>query len=141
MISISSMRFNWRNSFEAEVHLNEFGASDVPACWIFAGLRLRLQQVIVCGQTIIYQETHCVAKGDDCCSIIGKPLKEWENAEELTQFMSSDPVSDELIMLQAELNELKEYLQQCRSRLHHVQFGWRIGSLPQCVRFAEKGGQ
>lgn len=49
-----------------------------------------------------------MAKGDDCCRIIGKPLKEWENADELIQFMSPDPVSDKLIALQAELNELKK---------------------------------
>ncbi|WP_374572323.1 phenol degradation transcriptional regulator MobR [Acinetobacter sp.] len=99
--------FNWRNSFEAEVHLNEFGASDEPACWMLLGYACGYSSLVM-GQTIIYQETHCVAKGDDCCRIIGKPLQEWENAEELTQFMSPDPVSDELIALQAELNELKK---------------------------------
>ncbi len=99
--------FNWHNSFEAEVHLNEFGVSDESACWMLLGYACGYSSFVM-GQTIIYQETQCVAKGDDCCRIIGKPLKEWENADELIQFMSPDPVSDKLIALQAELNELKK---------------------------------
>lgn len=99
--------FNWHNSFEAEVHVNEFGTSDEPACWMLLGYACGYSSFVM-GQTIIYQETHCIAQGDPCCRIIGKPLEEWENADELIQFMSPDPVSDELIALQAELNELKK---------------------------------
>lgn len=99
--------FNWLNSFEAEVHLNEFGNADEPSCWMLLGYACGYTSLVM-GQTIIYQETHCVAQGDDCCRIIGKPLEEWGNAEELIRFMSPDPVSDELIALQAELNELKK---------------------------------
>ncbi len=99
--------FNWLNSFEAEVHLSEFGAADEPACWMLLGYACGYSSYVM-GQTIIYQETHCVAKGDDCCQIIGKPLADWENANELIRFMSPDPVSDKIIALQAELNQLKQ---------------------------------
>ncbi|MCJ8160465.1 phenol degradation transcriptional regulator MobR [Acinetobacter zhairhuonensis] len=99
--------FNWHNSFEAEVHVNEFGTSDEPACWMLLGYACGYSSFVM-GQTIIYQETHCIAQGDPCCRIVGKPLEEWENADELIQFMSPDPVSDELIALQSELNELKK---------------------------------
>ncbi|RZG75201.1 sigma-54-dependent Fis family transcriptional regulator [Acinetobacter wuhouensis] len=99
--------FNWLNSFEAEVHLSEFGASEEPACWMLLGYACGYSSFVM-GQTIIYQETHCVAKGDEHCRIIGKPLSEWENSDELIRFMSPDPVSDEIIALQAELNELKK---------------------------------
>ncbi len=99
--------FNWHNSFEAEVHLSEFGPSDEPACWMLLGYACGYSSFVM-GQTIIYQETHCVAHGDEHCRIIGKPLSEWENSDELIRFMSPDPVSDEIIALQAELNELKK---------------------------------
>lgn len=99
--------FNWLNSFEAEVHLSEFGSSDAPACWMLLGYACGYSSYVM-GQTIIYQETHCVAQGDEHCRIIGKPLSEWENADELIRFMSPDPVSDEIIALQSELNELKK---------------------------------
>lgn len=99
--------FNWRNSFEAEVHLNEFGVAEEPSCWMLLGYACGYTSFVM-GQTIIYQETHCVAQGDACCRIVGKPLGEWENADELIQFMSPDPVSDEIIALQAELNTLKQ---------------------------------
>lgn len=99
--------FKWLNSFEAEVHLSEFGAADEPACWMLLGYACGYSSYVM-GQTIIYQETHCIAKGDDCCRIIGKPLEDWENADELIRFMSPDPVSDKMIALQAELNQLKQ---------------------------------
>ncbi|EPF73556.1 phenol degradation transcriptional regulator MobR [Acinetobacter rudis] len=99
--------FNWHNSFESEVHLSDFGKSDEPACWMLLGYACGYTSFVM-GQTIIYQEIKCVAQGDDCCQIIGKPLAEWENADELIQFMSPDPVSDEIIALQAELKLLKK---------------------------------
>lgn len=99
--------FNWHNSFESEVHLSEFGKSDEPACWMLLGYACGYTSFVM-GQTIIYQEVKCVAQGDDCCQIIGKPLAEWENSDELMQFMSPDPVSDEIIALQAELMQLKK---------------------------------
>lgn len=99
--------FNWHNSFEAEVHLTEFGKADEPSCWMLLGYACGYTSFVM-GQTIIYQETHCVARGDDYCRIVGKPLKEWENSDELIQFMSPDPVSDEIIALQSELNLLKK---------------------------------
>lgn len=99
--------FNWHNSFEAEVHLSEFGPSDQPSCWMLLGYACGYSSFVM-GQTIIYQETDCAACGDEHCRIIGKPLKEWENADELIRFMSPDPVEDEIIALQAELNLLKK---------------------------------
>ena len=99
--------FNWLNSFEAEVHISEFGASEEPACWMLLGYACGYTSFVM-GRTIIYQEIQCVAQGHDCCRIIGKPLEEWENADELLRFMSPDAVSDEIIALQAELNQLKK---------------------------------
>ena len=74
--------FDWHNSFEAEVHIHDFGKSDEPACWMLLGYACGYTSFVM-GQTIIYQETHCVAQGDEHCRIVGKPLKEWENADEL----------------------------------------------------------
>ncbi|MBJ9986067.1 sigma 54-interacting transcriptional regulator [Acinetobacter sp. S40] len=99
--------FNWLHSFESEVHLNEFGTSNEPACWMLLGYACGYSSFVM-GQTIIYQETKCSAKGDDHCQIIGKPLVAWENADELIRFMSPDPVADQIIALQAELKTLKQ---------------------------------
>lgn len=99
--------FNWLNSFESEVHLNEFGVSNESACWMLLGYACGYSSFVM-GQTIIYQEIRCSAKGDDHCQIIGKPLTAWENADELIRFMSPDPVADQIISLQAELKTLKQ---------------------------------
>ncbi len=102
---------NWYHSFEAEVHLSEFGPSDEPACWMLLGYACGYSSYVM-GTTIIYQETHCVACGDEHCRIIGKPLQEWENADELISFMSPDSMEDEMIALQLELRELKKSIYQ-----------------------------
>lgn len=99
--------FNWLHSFEAEVHLNEFGTAKEPACWMLLGYACGFSSFVM-GQTIIYQEIKCTAKGDEICQIIGKPLTAWENADELIRFMSPDPVADQIIALQSELRTLKQ---------------------------------
>lgn len=48
--------FNWRHSFEGEVHLSEFGKSDEPACWLQLGYACGYSSYVM-RQTIIYQET------------------------------------------------------------------------------------
>lgn len=98
--------FNWLNSFESEVHLSEFGESKEPACWMQLGYACGYSSYVM-GQTIIFQETQCVAQGHDQCRIIGKPLNDWQDADTLIQFMSPDAISDEIIALRAELNKLK----------------------------------
>ncbi|MFL9477252.1 phenol degradation transcriptional regulator MobR [Acinetobacter baumannii] len=97
---------NWLNSFEADVHLEHFGLSDEPSCWMLLGYACGYSSFAT-GMTIIYQEIECKACGHEHCRIIGKPLEEWENADELIQFMSPEPMEKELIALQAELFELK----------------------------------
>lgn len=98
---------NWHNSFEADVHLEQFGPSNEPSCWMLLGYACGYSSYAT-GMTIIYQEMECKTCGYANCRIIGKPLGEWENADELIQFMSPEPMEQELIALQAELYELKK---------------------------------
>lgn len=98
---------NWHNSFEADVHLEQFGPSNEPSCWMLLGYACGYSSYAT-GMTIIYQEMECKTCGHANCRIIGKPLCEWENADELIQFMSPEPMEQELIALQAELYELKK---------------------------------
>lgn len=88
------------------MHLEHFGPSDEPACWMLLGYACGYSSFAT-GMTIIYQEIECKACGHEHCRIIGKPLEEWGNADELIQFMSPEPMEKELIALQAELFELK----------------------------------
>ena len=98
---------NWHNSFEADVHVEQFGLSHEPSCWMLLGYACGYSSFAT-GMTIIYQEVECKACGREHCRIIGKPLNEWENADELIQFMSPEPIEKELIALQSELFELKK---------------------------------
>lgn len=98
---------NWYHSFEADVHVEQFGLSHEPSCWMLLGYACGYSSFAT-GMTIIYQEVECKACGHENCRIIGKQLSEWENADELIQFMMPEPMEQELIALQSELYELKK---------------------------------
>ncbi|MDR8263864.1 AAA family ATPase, partial [Acinetobacter baumannii] len=44
---------NWLNSFEADVHLEHFGLSDEPSCWMLLGYACGYSSFAT-GMTIIY---------------------------------------------------------------------------------------
>ncbi|WP_375057467.1 sigma 54-interacting transcriptional regulator [Zobellella sp. DQSA1] len=99
--------FDWFNSYEADVHQHEFGHADEPICWTLLGYASGYTSYFM-GQTIIYKELHCVAMGDEHCSIIGKPAQEWEDQAEIEKFMLPDPVAEELFALRSELVKLRD---------------------------------
>ncbi len=101
--------FIWRNSFEAEQHLASQGLSKEPVCWQQIGYASGYTSEFM-KATIIYKEIECVGKGDDQCRILGKPLKEWENAEELQKLFSQESLAEELYSLHSEVQNLREII-------------------------------
>ncbi|PSJ46421.1 sigma-54-dependent Fis family transcriptional regulator [Zobellella endophytica] len=99
--------FDWFNSYEADVHQNEFGHADEPICWTLLGYASGYTSYFM-GRTIIYKEVRCVAMGDAHCSIVGKPAQEWEDQAEIEKFMLPDPVAEELFALRSELVKLRD---------------------------------
>ncbi len=99
----------WQNSFEAEQHLASQGLSKTPVCWhqigYASGYTSELMKV-----PVVFKEVECIGKGDDQCRIIGKPLKEWEEAEELKKLFSQDSMAEELYSLQSEVQNLREII-------------------------------
>ncbi|HXW07363.1 MAG TPA: sigma 54-interacting transcriptional regulator [Vicinamibacterales bacterium] len=69
----------WHDSYEAEQHLLHVGPSDEPVCWTLTGfasgyLSRAHDQEVYC------IEERCRGKGDACCRVVGRPLKEWGDA-------------------------------------------------------------
>ncbi len=101
--------FIWRNSFEAEQHLASQGLSEEPVCWQQIGYASGYTSEFM-KAPIVYKEIECVGKGDDQCRILGKPLKDWDDTEELQKLFSQDSLAEELYSLQSEVQNLREII-------------------------------
>jgi DNA-binding NtrC family response regulator/predicted hydrocarbon binding protein len=99
--------FIWNNSFEAAEHLRLFGVSNHSVCWQLEGYASGYTSSLM-GKPIYYKEVECVGKGDAQCRIIGKPLDEWEDAEELQSYYSLNSMATKLDILEAEVQDYRE---------------------------------
>ncbi|MBV1787119.1 sigma 54-interacting transcriptional regulator [Marinobacterium sp. D7] len=99
--------FDWFDSYEAEVHLQDFGVADHPICWTLIGYASGYTTYYM-SRRIIFKETQCAGMGADHCRIEGRPLEEWENHAELERDLLPDPIAEELFALQSELNQLRD---------------------------------
>jgi two-component system, NtrC family, response regulator HydG len=101
----------WEDSFEAEVHRHLFGASDEPVCWMQTGYASGYTSALM-GRTILYKETMCSGCGDPHCRILGKPVEEWPDGEEMLELYRPDPVIETLLQLQSEVECLRSLQQE-----------------------------
>ncbi len=101
--------FSWFDSYESEVHINEFGMSKDPICWTLLGYASGFTSYYM-GRKIMYKEVQCTGCGDSHCHIIGKPAEEWEDQEELERCLLPDPIIEELFALRYEMSTLREHL-------------------------------
>ena len=99
--------FDWFDSYESEVHLQDFGPAEEPICWTLIGYASGYSTYFM-GQPIIFKETACSGMGDDHCHIVGKPMAEWEDQAELERYLLPDPIAEELFSLQTQLSELRD---------------------------------
>ncbi len=98
--------FIWSNSFEAAEHLRLLGLDDEAVCWHLLGYASGYTSHFM-GKPIFFKEVDCVGKGDNQCRIIGKPLEEWEDADELQKLYESDPLAEKINNLQFEVQQLR----------------------------------
>ena len=68
----------WQSSWEAEAHLDQFGLSGTPACWMMIGYACGATTAMM-GRPILWREVECVAMGHARCRVIGQPLEECED--------------------------------------------------------------
>ena len=68
-------------SIEADLHIQDFGTSNTPACWICVGHASGFFSWYL-GKPVLFREVECRARGNNRCMLVGKPLEEYENAEE-----------------------------------------------------------
>ncbi|SEP89384.1 Transcriptional regulator containing PAS, AAA-type ATPase, and DNA-binding Fis domains [Solimonas aquatica] len=73
--------FVWHESVEDEAHIMAYGIGTEPVCWMQIGYASGYASAFM-GRSILYREVSCRATGDSACRIIGKPLEQWQDAEE-----------------------------------------------------------
>ena len=99
--------FLWDGAFESELQLGHEGPSHEAACWILTGYSSGFTTYYM-GRQVLFKEAECQARGDARCRIIGRPVTEWEDPEELDRILRPDALADELLSLQSQLHELQQ---------------------------------
>lgn len=94
-----------RNSWEAEAHLEHFGPGQDCACWSITGHASGFASHFF-KQFIVFREVSCVAKGDECCVIVGKPVEAWGDDPYIEMFRADQP-ADWVDDVQRELEALR----------------------------------
>ena len=101
--------FEWQHSFEAEIFLAEYGVSYEPVCWSQIGYASGFTTRFT-GRQVLFRELGCMGCGEKVCRIEGRPVEEWEDAEELLRYYRPDRIADQLFALQSQVTALRENL-------------------------------
>lgn len=79
----------WRNSSEAEQHIRLYGIGADVVCWRQIGYASGYTSEFM-GRPILFREVECVGTGCDYCRIVGKPVEEWQDAEEDLHYLKAE---------------------------------------------------
>jgi len=98
--------FIWQNSWEGQWHRRAFGIHDEPVCWTQIGYACGYTSAFM-GRPIFYKEVECVGMGNDNCRIVGKPIEEWEDADQYKALFTPESIADQLLDLQTQVVQLR----------------------------------
>jgi len=100
----------WIDSFEANVHLQNFGLSDECVCFTLCGYASGFLSYLY-GRSIITVETKCVAKGDPCCEFEIRLEENWlPEYEDIIKIYKESTILSELEMTYDALLRHKQLL-------------------------------
>jgi DNA-binding NtrC family response regulator/predicted hydrocarbon binding protein len=71
---------------EAEAHIASYGIGNEPVCWMLLGYACGFTSTFM-GRPILWREIECRSMGHDRCRVVGKPVEEWEDAEDDLRFL------------------------------------------------------
>jgi DNA-binding NtrC family response regulator/predicted hydrocarbon binding protein len=78
--------FRWHGSVEDEEHLRLYGIGIEPACWMQTGYASGFASVFM-GRPVLFRELECASQGAAYCRIVGRPVDEWDDAEDDLRLM------------------------------------------------------
>ncbi len=71
---------------EAEAHVATYGIGNEGVCWMLVGYACGYTSAFM-GRPILWREVECRSMGHEKCRVIGKPVEEWEDAENDLRFL------------------------------------------------------
>ncbi len=104
----------WKNSYEAEIHLESFGKSPTPVCSTLTGYGSGWCTAFF-GSPVLEVETKCVACGDEVCEWEIRSLKDWGDevkAEKEALYDTHDSIFRQLDQKSQDLNLLNRNLEK-----------------------------
>jgi len=111
--------FLWEHSWEGQWHRHYFGIHDEPVCWTQIGYASGYTSAFM-GQRILYKEVECVGAGAGNCRIVGKPIGEWEDAEEQMRYYNPESIADQLLDLQTQVTHLRSSIGEKETLPEHM---------------------
>lgn len=88
--------FIWRDSIEDEAHMSAYGLGSEAVCWMQIGYACGYTSAFL-GRSVLYREVECRARGSEHCRIIGKPVEEWNDAEDDLRYFKAQPFVNQVI--------------------------------------------
>jgi DNA-binding NtrC family response regulator len=98
--------FLWEDSWEGAWHRHYFGTHSEPVCWTQIGYACGYTSAFM-GRTILYKEVECSGMGHNNCRIIGKPVEEWDDADEHMRYFAPESIADQILDLQTQVSQLR----------------------------------
>ena len=98
--------FDWEHSWEAEIHLKDYGLQQHPSCWSLLGYASGYTSGFF-QRPVLYKETLCQACGHAHCQIEGRFVQEWPDGEQLMQDYDPSSMVVQLDALQSQIEALR----------------------------------
>jgi DNA-binding NtrC family response regulator len=103
--------FLWENSWEGTWHKRDFGVHHEPVCWTQIGYACGYTSAFM-GRSILYKEVECVGSGAEHCRIVGKPVEEWDDAQDHMRYLDAENIAEQLLDLQTQLAQLRSSMDE-----------------------------
>ena len=68
----------WRQSYEAEQHLEQCGPGAEPVCWTLCGYASGFCSACL-GREVYFRETRCAAQSGPHCTVTGRDVESWKD--------------------------------------------------------------
>lgn len=116
-----SMEVIWHNSGEAAEHLETYGPSSEPVCWMLTGYASGYTSFCL-DKEVLFVETRCRAAGESACAATGRDLDSWgkDMSEHLVHFQEIE-IHKRVLDLTEQLRQSEQKLARQQKKLQRLE--------------------
>jgi len=103
----------WEHSWEAQMHVHEWGPQEAPVCWMLLGYASGYTSGFF-RRPALYKEVQCSACGHEHCRIEGRFAHEWPDAAQMARDYDPDSMLVKLDDLHSQVEMLRTRLRPLR---------------------------